>query len=126
MAVDRPQGPRTERGRFWERHLQQWRQSGLSQAQYCRRPHLSAPAFGWWKGRLSTTSGASQPAAKAHTAAGKKSSFVELTLGGREAPAPADAVVYEIVLSRQRCLRLGCGFEPERVRQLLQLLEDSG
>jgi hypothetical protein len=55
--------------------------------------------------------------------AGKKSSFVELTLGGREAPAPAGAVVYEIVLSRQRCLRLGCGFEPERVRQLLEMLE---
>lgn len=79
MAADRPQGARTERGRFWQRHLQQWRQSGLSQAQYCWRHHLSAPAFGWWKGRLSTTGGPAQPA-------GKESSFVELTLSGREAP----------------------------------------
>jgi len=117
MAADRPQRARTERGRFWERHLQQWRQSGLSQAQYCRRHHLSAPAFGWWKGRLSATDRPAPPAG------GKKSSFVELTLDGREAPAPAGAVVYEIVLSRQRSLRLGGSFEPERVRQLLQLLE---
>ena len=117
MAADRSQEPRTERGRFWERHLQQWRQSGLSQAQYCRRHHLSAPAFGWWKGRLSATGGPAQPSAD------KKSSFVELTLGERGAPAPAGAVVYEIVLSRQRCLRLGSRFEPERVRQLLELLE---
>lgn len=117
MAADRPQRARTERGRFWERHLQQWRQSGLSQAQYCRRHHLSAPAFGWWKGRLSPTGGPAQPAA------GEKGSFVELTLGGGEALPPAGAVVYEIVLSRHRCLRLGSGFEPERVRQLLQLLE---
>ena len=119
MAAARPQGARTERGRFWERHLQQWRQSGLSQAQYCRRHHLSAPAFGWWKGRLSATGRPAQPAT------GKKSSFVELTLGGRAAPAPVEAVVYEIVLSRQRCLRLGSGFEAERVRQLLELLEES-
>lgn len=117
MAADRQRRARTERGRFWERHLQQWRQSGLSQAQYCRRHHLSAPAFGWWKGRLSATGGRTQPAAD------KKGSFVELTLGEREVPVPAGAVVYEIVLSRQRCLRLGCGFEPERVRQLLELLE---
>jgi len=111
MAADRQQRARTERGRFWERHLQQWRQSGLSQAQYCRRHRLSAPAFGWWKGRLFATGGPVQPSAGHPAAAiGKKSSFVELTLGGREAPTPAGAVVYEIVLSRQRCLRLGCGF----------------
>lgn len=115
MAAGRQQRARTERGRFWERHLRQWRQSGLSQAQYCRRHHLSAPTFGWWKGRLSPTGGPAQPAA------GEKGSFVELTLGERE--APTGAVVYEIVLSRHRCLRLGSGFEPERVRQLLQLLE---
>ena len=123
MAADRVQGARTARGRFWQRHLQQWRQSGLSQAQYCRRHHLSAPAFGWWKGRLSIAGTPDKRAANECKTAGKKSSFVELTLGGREAPAPADAVVYEIVLSRQRCLRLGCGFEPERVRQLLEVLE---
>jgi len=50
---------------------------------------------------------------------------VELTLGGREVAAVADHVVYEIVLSRQRRLRLGPGFELSRVRQLLELLEES-
>jgi hypothetical protein len=112
----------TERGRFWWKHLQQWRQSGLSQAQYCRQHQLSLGTFGWWKGRLSATGESVQPAAR-HPAAGKNSSFVELTLGGRETPAGAGDVVYEIVLSRRRCLRLGGSFEPERVRQLLELLE---
>jgi len=56
--------------------------------------------------------------------AGKRSPFVELTLGGREIAAAGD-VVYEIVLSRQRCLRLSPGFERDRVRQLLELLEGS-
>jgi len=122
MAADRPQRARTGRGRFWQRHLQQWRQSGLSQAQYCRRHQLCLGTFGWWKGRLSAADGPVQPIAR-RQAAGQKSSFVELTLGGGEALPPAGAVVYEIVLPRQRCLRLGSGFEPERVRQLLQLLE---
>ena len=123
MAADRPQGTRTERGRFWERHLQQWRQSGLSQAQYCRQHRLSVPAFGWWKRRLSAARILGEQSKTKDTGVHKKRSFVELTLGGREAPAPAGAVVYEIVLSRQRGLRLGGSFEPERVRQLLELLE---
>jgi len=117
MAADRQQGARTERGRFWERHLQRWSRSGLSQARYCREHQLSAGTFGWWKGRLSATDRPAQ------SAAGKKNSFVELTPGERKAPTTAGTVVYEIVLSRQRCLRLGPGFEPERVRQLLELLE---
>ena len=122
MAADRPQRARTGRGRFWQRHLQQWRQSGLSQAQYCRQHQLRPGTFGWWKGRLSAANGPVQPIARRPTA-GQKSSFVELTLGQRGAPAPAGEVVYEIVLSPRRCLRLGSRFEPERVRQLLQLLE---
>jgi hypothetical protein len=117
MAADRPQGARTERGRFWQRHLQQWRQSGLSQAQYCRQHQLCLGTFGWWKGRLSATGRLAQ------SAAGRESPFVELTLNAPEAAAAAGTAVYEIVLSRQRCLRLGGSFEPERVRQLLQLLE---
>jgi len=50
---------------------------------------------------------------------------VEVTLGGRDVAAVADHVVYEIALSRQRCLRLGSGFELSRVRQLLEVLEES-
>lgn len=122
MAAGRQSPSLTARGRFWWKHLQQWRLSGLSQAQYCRQHQLSAGPFGWWKGRLPTTDGPVRPIAK-RQAAGQSSSFVELTLGERQAPAPAGSVVYEIALSRQRCLRLGFGFEPEQGRQLLRLLE---
>jgi hypothetical protein len=124
MAAGRQNQSLTARGRFWWKHLQQWRQSGLSQAQYCRQHQLSLGTFGWWKGRLSATDGPVQPIAR-RPAAGQRNPFVELTLGASEASTPAGAVVYEIVLSRQRSLRLGCGFELERVRQLLRLLEGS-
>lgn len=125
MAASRPHQALTERGRFWQRHFQQWTQSGLSQAQYCRRHHLSAPAFGWWKGRLSVPRSPAEPAARNRIPGRDKGSFVELTLGGREVAAVPDPVVYEIALSRQRCLRLSSAFEPQRVRQLLELLEES-
>lgn len=125
MAASRQHQALTERGRFWQRHLQRWRQSGCSQAEYCRRHHLSAPAFGWWKRRLSAPRSPAEPAARNRIPATEKGSFVELTLGGREGAAVADGVVYEIALSRQRCLRLSSAFELSRVRQLLQLLEES-
>jgi len=125
MAGSRQRQALTERGRFWQRHLQQWRQSGCSQAEYCRRHHLSAPAFGWWKRRWSVPRSPAEPAARNRITGREKGSFVELTLSGREGAAVADGVVYEIVLSRQRRLRLGPGVEPSRVRQLLELLEES-
>lgn len=83
MAASRRHRALTERGRFWPRHLQRWTQSGLSQAQYCRRHHLSAPAYGWWKGRLSATRTSAEPAARNRMTAREKGSFVERTLGGR-------------------------------------------
>ena len=39
---------------FWRRHLAAWRDSGLSQAAYCRRQDVSLPCFGYWRGKLGT------------------------------------------------------------------------
>ncbi len=37
---------------FWKGHLAAWRDSGLSQAGYCRQHGVSAPSFGYWRRRL--------------------------------------------------------------------------
>lgn len=37
---------------FWRRHLGAWRDSGLSQAAYCRQQDVSLPCFGYWRGKL--------------------------------------------------------------------------
>jgi hypothetical protein len=34
---------------FWQRHIEQWRTSELSQASYCRQQALVAHRFGYWK-----------------------------------------------------------------------------
>lgn len=125
-AAGKQQTPLTARGRFWLGHLERWRPSGLSQAQYGRRQRLSAAALGWWKGRLSTTRTRAEPAAAKNKPGGNDGSFVELTMAGWGGTETAAEAIDEIVLPQHRHLRLGRPFEPERVRPLWALLEGRG
>jgi transposase-like protein len=106
----------TKRGRFWVRHLRQWLQSDLSQAQYCRQHHLSASALRWWRGQLPKELWADRPAGVAESS---PEAFVELPID-REPQA-----CYEISLRGGRSLRLGSRFDPVHVRQLVQVLEQT-
>ena len=42
----------TGRHEFWEGHVRRWEQSGLIQAEYCRRNELKAVSFSYWKRKL--------------------------------------------------------------------------
>jgi len=121
MAAAQRQKVVMARRRFWAGHLQGWKQSGLSQAEYCRQHQLSATTFAWWKTRGTPP----VPAAPRETPREQDGSFVELAGAGGGVEETTAAVVYEIVLPRQRSLRLGSHFDRERVRQLLDLLERS-
>ena len=37
---------------FWKGHVDGWRNSGLTQAAYCRQQGLSLPSFGYWRRTL--------------------------------------------------------------------------
>ena len=125
MAAGKQHKPLTARGRFWQRHLERWQRSGLSQAQYCRQQRLSGAAFGWWKARLSAESSKRvKPGSLRDETTGQSSPFVELTLSDSGPTGPGSKEFpYEIAFTPQRCLRLGQHYELERVRQLLVLLE---
>jgi hypothetical protein len=41
-----------EKERFWQEHIQRWRESGSSQIDYCREHGLKETAFTYWKGKL--------------------------------------------------------------------------
>ena len=124
MAAGKRQQVVQARRQFWARHLQRWERSGLSQAEYCRRHQISAATFTWWKTR-STLTREAPPGTISREACRPHGSFVELTRADGSVPVPTGGMVYEIVLPRQQCLRLGPGFELDRVRQLLDLLEHS-
>ncbi|WP_320173989.1 IS66 family insertion sequence element accessory protein TnpA [Maridesulfovibrio sp.] len=38
--------------RFWKKHIEAWRNSGVSQAEYCREHSLSYKSFGYHKRRV--------------------------------------------------------------------------
>jgi hypothetical protein len=39
---------------YWQQHIDQWQQSGLSQIEYCRRNQIKKYQWGYWKKRLTT------------------------------------------------------------------------
>ena len=41
---------------FWHEHIKKWKESGLSQATYCRQNGISRDAFNWRKRRLEKSS----------------------------------------------------------------------
>ena len=41
-----------ERSQFWRSHLEAWPDTGLSQAEYCRRNHLKPNRFTYWKNKF--------------------------------------------------------------------------
>ena len=45
---------KAERERVWRRHIQGWRDSGLSGLKYCQREHVSLKQFYQWRKRLAT------------------------------------------------------------------------
>jgi len=49
-------GSLEERRGFWEQHLREWKSSGVSQAEFCRRNKLSLKSFVYWKKRQKSTS----------------------------------------------------------------------
>ena len=44
-----------EKRKFWEDHIQAWRQSGLTQVEYCRENHLKNHQWWYWRRRFSTS-----------------------------------------------------------------------
>ena len=38
--------------KFWRVHIEAWRNSGLTQSEYCRQRQISRDAFAYWKKRL--------------------------------------------------------------------------
>ena len=46
---------RTQKRRFWERHIEDCSRRGSSQVEYCREHKLSTKSFTYWKRRIRQT-----------------------------------------------------------------------
>ena len=76
--------------RYWERRIEAWQRSGLSQREFCAKRGLALSTFQWWRAKL-----------RRAEATGTVAPFVPLTLS---APAPAAAI--EVELRSKTRLRL--------------------
>jgi hypothetical protein len=52
MTVASRQDKITKKQMYWKAHIEQWSQSGLSQAVYCKRNSLKTKSFTYFKARL--------------------------------------------------------------------------
>ena len=52
MTTASRQNKLTKKQKYWQRHIEKWSQSGLSQAAYCMERNLKIKSFTYFKSRL--------------------------------------------------------------------------
>ena len=52
QQTDSSSNPRQSKTEFWNRHIENWRNSDLTQVEYCRQNELNRHTFGYWKSKL--------------------------------------------------------------------------
>ena len=105
---------KTSRSVYWQKHISEWSESNLTQAEYCRRNNLSAAAFNWWKRQLRKKS-------KTKKDSSISMQFVEVH-GVHPAHSDNDET-YEILLSQNRAIRVGHIFDSDVLKRLIAAVE---
>ena len=93
---------------FWTRHVKSWRNSGLTQTQYCRRHRLLKGTLGYWSSMLNKP---------------KRSGTSLVEVGRTEVKPEGRHSPIELMVERRYLLRLWPGMEPEHLRDVLSVLE---
>ena len=98
-----------EKCRYWEQQIQQWKDSGLTQIEFCRLHNLKAHQLTYWKKRLHRTP---TPA-----------SLVELQLGSAlQSHSCSNGSALRLILDEQYRIDIECGFDPVTLQQLVLTL----
>ena len=94
---------------YWKQQIEQWQQSGLSQAEYCRRNNLKHHQLVYWKRRCLKTE--------------TEVSFVPVRLEALlDIPAPADQASLTVIIDNQFKVEIVAGFDPQLLRQVVTAL----
>ena len=94
-----------EKRRYWERHIQSWRASGLSQTGYQRRHQLSRWQFVYWKKKLDRPSSAVV-------------SLVPICL-----PQAVPAAPLSLIVNGRYRIEISEGFQPSVLEQVLRVVD---
>ena len=105
---------------YWRVHVEAWRASGQSRAEYCAAHGLSRKTFGWWAWRLDRQE---RPAA-----ADPAAHFLPVEIADvcdrdeAEAAPVGDEARIEIALPDGVTVRVGRGVDGEALRRVLAAL----
>ena len=106
----------TERARYWSDLVAAWSQSGLSQAEFCRRRGVNGGSFAWWKRQLQRPAGdVPKRRGRPPRSLGR---FVEVRLTGG-----SPISTYEVVLDRGRSIRVPSQVDPQVLSRLITAVE---
>ena len=91
---------------YWKQHIDSWQETGLTQAEYCRRHNLKHYQLVYWKKRF----------LKTETAV----SFVPLELERLlDIPCQQDRAPLCLVINNHFKIEISAGFDPQLLRQLI-------
>jgi len=105
---------KTSRAPYWRKHISQWSESSLTQAEYCRRNKLSVAAFNWWKRHLQK---------KSNTQKDSSTSMQFVEVQGIPTTHTDRGESYEVILSRDRAIRVGHDFDSDVLKRLIAAVE---
>lgn len=101
---------RKEKYNFWKNHVQQWQQSNLSQAEYCRHNNLSIKTFGYRKRRILGSSEESQ-------------SFLPVTIHAEPVRAFEPETSLRLLLQNGLKIEVAGDFNPCTLQKLIRVAE---
>lgn len=114
-----PMASEDDKSSYWHEHFESWENSGLSQAEYCRRHNLKYCLFHYWKRKLRKPS---QPSGQTES---ETINFVEvgssLPIGSRLSFRTAPGDFFRLWIG-DICVEVGNKFDPQSLSQLLRCL----
>ncbi len=98
----------SEKYQFWQPHINAWKQSGISQADFCRQHGLNIKIFGYWKRKLCSRS--------------EGLSFVPVSIKPSHTAYVKSISSLRVVTCNGLSIEVGDGFNPATLRMLLDAI----
>lgn len=131
--VPPPPARQISRRNYWQTLIEECRQSGLRQAEFCRQRGIKRRSLSFWKWKLSRPPGTEAPAASGRGRPPRPRAFVPVRVvpprqrngEATNAAAPAWDGEIELVLASGRLVRVRGRVDVDWLRQVMVSVESS-
>lgn len=91
---------------FWNNQIKSWKESGLSQSEYCRQNNIDEQLFSKWKIRLSKNN---------------ENKFVRVPVKLKNSFSNLSEI--ELLIKENYTIKVHSGFNPETLKRLIKVIE---